>query len=523
MHIPEHDLTSKPLQRIQYRGFIVAFGGFGITRLFVAEALQADGALPFLIAGLLPLVLGLLLTVYGVALAVGPFNSTYVTEVARWHVLGIGTMVVIFLITAADQFLRGSGLGFEYEAPLLVANVLLGGAIGGTVIGIRSGRNIRQQREIRRSANRARLVNRLLRHEVLNAATIVDGHTNLLNEHDGSRPESVSAIRRAVHRIQSTVEKVGTIAENGDRAKRVDAETIISEEINDLESEYGIDVQLSVATTDNELKVDYRLGLVVRELLENAVVYGEESHVEVYLEETPHTLELSVTDDGPGLSETQRLLLEDGDFPEFDDPAAGFGLQIVRLLVVQVGGEIRVRNSPGGGTGTRITVRLPLNEQSTVTSETISLSFPNLERAVVAGVLGGVAMGVFYQLSTGLLPVIGSLYGVESPLIGWITHLFHSVVFGLLFATLCTEPRLNRFVSGGVSSGLLGLGWGIVLWFVAAGMIMPAWFTLIGIPSAIPNLSLIGFVGHAIWGVVLGVAYWKIKTVQPSEYVRWRS
>lgn len=495
-----------PIKRVQYSGLVVAFLGFGITRLFVAEALQTDAALPFVIAGLFPLVVGLGLSVYGVALAIGPFDVEYVRTIARWHVLGVGSMAIVIAITALDQIIRGN-MAFGREAPLLVANVLLGGAVGGTLTGIRTGRLARQRRAIQRSANRALLVNRMLRHEVLNAVTIIDGHADLLGEAGKESSDSMTAIRSAVRRIRSTIDDVGAITKSGEWTKRIDIESVVLEEIRRIETERAADVRLSVQAEDPEIAADERVAIVVRELLENAVGHGTDVAVE--LDGTPHTVELSVVDDGPGLPESQRTFLQADEFPEFDDPTAGFGHQIVRLFVRYFEGEIRVRDAEDGS-GTRITVVFSRSGEREVTPETVSLSFPNLQQAIVGGVLGGIGMGLFFQLSTGLLPVIGSLYGIPNPIVGWITHLFHSAVFGLLFAAICAEPRIGRFVSGPARSGLLGLGWGIVLWAVAAGLLMPAWLSLLGAPAQFPNLSLAGFVGHGLWGVILGVTYWYV-------------
>ena len=525
-------------QRVQYGGLVVALSGFGITRLFVAEAVRIETAVPFLLAGMVPLVAGLALTVYGVTLAIGPFSAEYADTVARWHVLGVGGMVVVFGVTAADQFVRSGGVGFMYQSPLLVGNVLLGGAIGGTLTGIRSGRTVRQRQEIRRSANRALLVNRLLKHEVLNAITIIDGHADLLDASSDGRSESLGAIQRAVTRIKSTIRDVGTIAREGTPSKRIDFEEVVRDVVDELEAEFGADVALAVRGGDAAIDADDRLALVVRELLENAIVHGGDD-VAVELSSTPHTVRLSIADDGAGLPEGQRRLLEDGEFPEYDDPATGFGHQVARLFVVQFGGTIRVRERPerdagtGGDTetgtgtdtetgtdahtGTEITVLLPRSGQREVTVETVGLSFPNLTRAIVGGVLGGLGMGVFVHLSTGVLPVIGSLYGLGSPLVGWITHLFHSAVFGLVFAAINAAPRIDRFAAGPLRSGLLGLAWGTVLWFGAAGIVMPVWLSLLGVPTTVPNLSLNGFVGHALWGTTLGVTYWGIGTLDVIE------
>ena len=71
-------------------------------------------------------------------------------------------------------------------------------------------------------------------------------------------------------------------------------------------------------------------------------------------------------------------------------------------------------------------------------------------------------MGIVYAMTTGLLSVIGALYGAEEPVVGWIAHMFHNLVFALIFATglpdsppkVCRLPPFPRRCSGldGVSS-----------------------------------------------------------------------
>jgi signal transduction histidine kinase len=503
--------------RLEPEALLVAFSGFGITRLFVAETLRIDAALPFLIAGLLPLVVGLGLCLYGVALAVGPFAPAYVRTVARWHLLGVATMAAIFGITAVDQLLRTGVVTVGQDAPLLFANVLLGGAVGGTLTGIQSGRSLRQQREIRRSANRALLVNRLLQHEVINSITIIGGHADVLQNTDGDRPESTAAIRRAVDRIRETVDEVGIVARDAEGSDRSDLEQIIRTEVAALREEHDVDPDIVIDAEDTTTVGDDRLSLVVRELLTNAVTHGASPTVTV--RERANALELTVGNDGPGLPPGQRTLLESGEFPEFDDPSAGFGLQIIRLLVTQFGGDIRVASGDDGTDRTRITVALPRTEREQLRPETIGLGISTVIGAIVAGVLGGIAMGAYFQSATGVLPVIGSLYGIESPLVGWITHLFHSAIFGLFFAAGTATPAIRRFASGPLRSAALGVLWGVVLWFVAAGVLMPLWLGVLGIPAPVPNLSVNGFVAHVLWGAVMGFSYRVVSAASPGRLV----
>ncbi|WP_280535409.1 HAMP domain-containing sensor histidine kinase [Halopenitus sp. POP-27] len=506
---------------IRYRGFVVALIGFAITRFFVAEALVVDRSVPFLAVGLLPLVAGLSLTVYGVALAVGVFSRDYVAAVTRWCLLGTGGMALVVAIT-----LVGSG-GAEAISPsaepALVANVLISGAVAGVVVGDRSAKHRRERERNRRQANRALFVIRLLRHEVINAATIVDGHADLLRETADPRPRSLQAIAAAAARIRSTVEEVASVAQPFETTRRMDLEAIVTDTLAAFERDHPdvtVQADLETAGADTEVVGDDRIRLAIDELLENALEHGATERVAVGIHDAPGTVAVSVSDDGPGLSTDQRDLLTAGKFPEYDDPSAGFGLQVVHLIVARYGGEIRVSADGIDGDGTTITLVFPRHSLPNPLVESVSVTFPNLRRAVVASLVAGLAMGLFFQATSGLLPVIGALYGVERPVVGWITHLFHSVVFGLLFAAGCSWSRLRRHARNPVSVGMVGLLWGLVLWLVAAGLIMPVWLSLVGLPSALPNLSTLGLVGHVLWGAVLGTTFWWLGTRSIGEFDR---
>jgi hypothetical protein len=143
-------------------------------------------------------------------------------------------------------------------------------------------------------------------------------------------------------------------------------------------------------------------------------------------------------------------------------------------------------------------------------------------RAATAGLVSGVVMGAFLQLSADSLPVIGALYSVGNPGIGWLTHLFHSVIFALLFATGYQYTDRGASLSPRLRASLFGLGWGAVLWFIAAGFVMPAWLSILGQPATLPNLTPIGLLAHLLWGLTLGVSYTRLGRLSWFERcVRW--
>ncbi|ESS04960.1 MAG: hypothetical protein A07HR67_00310 [uncultured archaeon A07HR67] len=239
-----------------------------------------------------------------------------------------------------------------------------------------------------------------------------------------------------------------------------------------------------------------------------------------------HDAAVTFVDDGAPLTDRQRDILERGSFPEYDDPTNGFALQAVSLLVGDYDGQIAVTNGDASveasgekipardasevletdGDETCVTVRLRRASADAAVAA-VGVPYPDVGRAVVAGLGAGAVMGGVYLLTSGVLPVIGALYGVESAAIGWVTHLFHSVVFALLFVAGASVSSVHKHVGRPVGAAIVGLVWGIVLWLVAAGVVMPVWLRAVGIVASLPTLPAVGLVAHGLWGVTLGAGY----------------
>jgi two-component system sensor histidine kinase SenX3 len=114
---------------------------------------------------------------------------------------------------------------------------------------------------------------------------------------------------------------------------------------------------------------DYEmLTTALRNLIENAVVYSEPgSQVGVGLREVSGVAEISVTDSGIGIPESEH----DRIFERFYrvDPSrsretggTGLGLSIVKHAAANHGGEVRLFSRPG--LGSTFTLRLPINPTS---------------------------------------------------------------------------------------------------------------------------------------------------------------
>lgn len=128
--------------------------------------------------------------------------------------------------------------------------------------------------------------------------------------------------------------------------------------------------------------------------------------------------------------------------------------------------------------------------------------------AAIAGLAAGIVMGLLIQFVMGIMPVIGALYGFPSLTAGWIAHLFHSVVFALVYAAVVGQPPLSGYAARITSGAGLGAVYGFALWLVAAVVVMPLWLSVVGLPSpGVPNINVQSLVGHLVYGVLLGALY----------------
>jgi hypothetical protein len=139
-----------------------------------------------------------------------------------------------------------------------------------------------QRQEIRRQANCSELVTRILRHEVVNAATIADRYAGTLDGDgdDGSVDgTAVAAIREAATRIVDTVEDVGDITDDRVLAP-VDVGDAVLDAVTDVDAaSRGVAVDAAV-TPGVVALADDRLEVLLAELVRNAVE-NQASTVEV--------------------------------------------------------------------------------------------------------------------------------------------------------------------------------------------------------------------------------------------------
>lgn len=501
-------------ERVNLGGFVVAGVGFLLTRFTVLESLHVEGTvLGFLAGEALFLALGLGLTAFGIALAVSTYASSDVNAVALWSLLGVGGMVLVVGLAHLEAGLGGA----EVMAPSnrLTDRILIVGGIGGVLTGLRAASNRRQRRELALQADRATVLNRILRHEVLNKVGVITGYTDLMRER-GRDDDRLAVVHESATHIDDAISEVSFLTRAGDSGAAeggtVDLVDVVRSEL-EAARETHPEATFVLADAPEEpvvVRATERLSVAFAHLFDNAVRHDDDPDptVTVSLTCDPGRARVSVDDEGPGLPPAQQRVLENRELPQYDDPGTGFGLSITALVLEQFGASADVTASEGRGTTVTVEFERAVGAGAAVDGGgPYGVTPVQLSKVAVAATVGGVAMGLVQLALTGQMAVIGALYGVPNPIVGWLTHMFHSLVFGVAFSAALVRPRFRRYLRRPLSGAGAGVAYGGFLWLFAAGVVMPVWLRGVGVPAPVPNLSLPGLVGHVVWGVLLGGLY----------------
>jgi len=113
------------------------------------------------------------------------------------------------------------------------------------------------------------------------------------------------------------------------------------------------------------------------------------------------------------------------------------------------------------------------------------------------------------MLPTILRMAIPGMYGPgPGLLLGWTIHLFHSVVFGLLYVAIVRRGRLAEYAIATPTGTALGVGYGVIVRVIVASIVMPAWVgAMLPLTPPVPDFNRESLAGHVVYGAILGALY----------------
>ncbi len=219
---------------------------------------------------------------------------------------------------------------------------------------------VRDATERRRREGLISVINRVLRHNVRNELSVINGYAEMLaTELDGEAASRATQIVETADRLLDLSESAREIEANRDQSpdvEPVDLVPIVDESVRQLRERYP-DASVTVDSPETAVaRALPRVETALWELLDNAAKHGGETpSVAVEVRETDGQVLIAIADDGPGLPESERQVLATG-VEEQLVHGQGLGLWLAYWLIRNLDGEIDI---PEYRRGTTVEVRFP--------------------------------------------------------------------------------------------------------------------------------------------------------------------
>jgi PAS domain S-box-containing protein len=245
--------------------------------------------------------------------------------------------------------------GERYTAHQTIAPIYEDETISGFVA-IQSDMTVQQLREQRIS-----VLNRILRHNLKNAVSVISGNADLL-----LRELEDAECRRYVNTIDDQAQTLAALSETAQSVTKalkntrppvhpISVDNILSQIIDSIGDEYSTaDIRIDNQTLSTIL-VDASIKPALEELLTNALKHNDQPcptvKISVRQGSDDKHVSIAVSDDGPGIPELDRRTIS-RDIPE--EPlqhSSGMGLWLVKWLTTALGGTMDITdNDPRGST-----------------------------------------------------------------------------------------------------------------------------------------------------------------------------
>ena len=243
-------------------------------------------------------------------------------------------------------------------------------AVGRDTGGERLLVNLRDVTDRQRYEQRLRVLNRVLRHDLRNDANVVLGYADLLLAADLSDEarDRARAIRRKATRLVELGEQARavdrTLHATGGESRPVRLDRVIRA-VTDRARESYADCQIDADCPDEvRVRANDLLASAISELVGNGIEHNDstEPWVRVSVTVGDQWVYVTVTDDGPGIPESERTVLDHGTETALEH-GSGLGLWLVNWIVDAVDGDVSfAERTPRGS---EVTLRLiPASEPS---------------------------------------------------------------------------------------------------------------------------------------------------------------
>ena len=208
------------------------------------------------------------------------------------------------------------------------------------------------------------VLDNILRHNIRNSLNVIYGQgARLQSAVDGELQEAAEAIIKTADDLLTTSEKsrdITRVLSEDTETRRVDLAVILGQITKTVADEWP-EVDLSVSTPDELIVTAHpAIDSALEELIANAAVHNDYKNprVEVAAAVDDGMALIQIADNGPGISEFDREVLESGTAIGTLSHGSGLGMWLVYWVVKRSKGMVTI--SDRDSVGTVVTVSLPI-------------------------------------------------------------------------------------------------------------------------------------------------------------------
>jgi len=336
--------------------------GIGLNAIALRRLVLGVPTTVGLVVVVATLLVGIAFAVGGVVVHRSSLDSGHVARVGSWNALGVvATSGVLGLIGAFQ-----AATGGVITTPLLAGALVVGvSGFAHVLIGLTDVRRIRAE-TVAKQRRKAAVVNRVVRHDLKHAAQLLFGYADVLEstgDGPGTDDDGVDRkLRDLGGRLADTherIEIVDDLLEADATGTTVDLHEIVARHESEWREAYpdasfDVDVPTGLTAAANP-----HVETALVEVVENAFEYGgDPPAVTIRVTETKERVRFDVLDDGDGIPERERSLLDDERMESQLDHSSGLGLWLSKWIVDRSDGTLSVEPEPNDA-GTRVVVDLP--------------------------------------------------------------------------------------------------------------------------------------------------------------------
>ncbi len=191
------------------------------------------------------------------------------------------------------------------------------------------------------------IVNRALRHDVLNALTAVKMYMEIVKEYCEDGEEATTILQKLEMSTERAIKIIKNLRDFEEAVVGSKLERINVREVVEAVAKH-FDIPITVEG-DCEVVADRGLRTVFENLFQNALQHGRTDRIEIKMKRVGDFCEIRVADYGISIPKEIKDRIFDKGFTYGEAASTGQGLYLVKKLVERYGGEIWVEdNNPKG-------------------------------------------------------------------------------------------------------------------------------------------------------------------------------